>query len=110
MSSEIEAVPQVEEQPESQLPAQPRPATDNNPYSFESIVGVPSRTARQIRQRAGKFIKEPERFRHYALKAAMQHALIMDWLARNSQEPDKAKVAAESFLKISGALLAKGKK
>jgi hypothetical protein len=95
---------------EAPPPPAPGVTTDNNPYAFESIVGVPARTARQIRQKAGKFLSDPESFKAYAQRAAVIHALIMDWQARNAQEPDKAKVAAESFLKITGQLLTKGKK
>lgn len=89
-----------------------KPLSDINPYAFDSIVGVPARTARQIRQRASKFIADPESFKTYARRAIVIHALIMDWQARNAQEPDKAKVAAESFLKITTQLMApsKGKK
>lgn len=100
MSTEAPVVP----------PQDTKPVPDNNPYAFDSIVGVPARTARQIRQRATKFLADPESFRSYAQRAAVTHALIMDWQARNTQEPDKAKVAAESFLKITSQLLAKGKK
>ena len=96
MSTEVPAVPAQDT----------KPVVDNNPYAFDSIVGVPARTARQIRQRATKFLADPESFRTYAKRAIVIHALIMDWQARNAQEPDKAKVAAESFLKITGTLMA----
>jgi hypothetical protein len=102
VSTEVPVVP----------PQDTKPVPDNNPYAFDSIVGVPARTARQIRHKATRFIADPESFRDYAKRAIVIHALIMDWQARNAQEPDKAKVAAESFLKITSQLMAspKGKK
>lgn len=108
MSDDCPVVPQPEEHPAE--PERPGITSDNNPYAFASIVGVPARTARQIRQKAKRFLEKPDEFKTYAQNAAIVHALIMDWRARNASEYDEAKAAAESFLKISGTLLATKRK
>lgn len=86
------------------LPLSKEKISDNNPIAFPSLAGVPARAARQIRQHVKRMTANPKEFAEYAKKAIITHALVLDWRARNSADIGEVKMAAESFLKIAGAV------
>jgi hypothetical protein len=79
---------------------------------FHNLTSVPIKVARSITQRARIFMEatDGKEFAAYVQQARIIHALVEDFHARNAEDPDARKKAAETFLKLTETMITKAKK
>lgn len=98
--------PIAEDVAQDVLGPKPGPGKERKSRTYRQITSVPHAVVNSLRHRAARLnnAQDPTQFREFSRLSLLTIALILDWKARNSEEVDEVKSAADGLVRIFGEL------